>query len=65
MYPTTTTTNYFLSKLDYASSTLISSSYNMENKIDIGISLEKAYSKTGTSFAYLIGEYSFSTSGNS
>ena len=33
----------------------------MENKINIGISLEKAYSKVGTNFAYMIGEYEFST----
>jgi len=61
MYPTRTTTNYFISKFNYASSTLTSSSYNMENKINIGISLEKAYSKVGTNFAYMIGEYEFST----
>ena len=45
IYPTTTTTNYFITKLSYASFTLSTSSYNMDNKIDIGIILEKAYSK--------------------
>ncbi len=61
MYPTSTTTNYYISKFSYASSILSSSSYNMENKINIGISLEKAYSKVGSKFAYMIGEYQFST----
>ena len=57
MYPTTTTTNYFLSKLTYASSTFGSTSYNMNTKIDTGISLEKAYFKAGQSIAYMIGQY--------
>jgi hypothetical protein len=38
-YPTTTTTNYFLSMLTYASSTFATTSYNMNTKIDTGISL--------------------------
>ena len=57
MYPTTTTTNYFLSKLTYAPSTFGSTSYNMNTKIDTGISLEKAYFKAGSNIAYMIGQY--------
>ena len=29
----------------------------MDNKIDVGISLAKAYFKTGSNFAYIIGKY--------
>ena len=57
MYPTTTTTNYFLSKLTYASSKFDSTSYDMNTKIDIGITLEKAYFIAASKIAYMIGKY--------
>lgn len=50
-------TNYFLTQITLSSSTFSSSSYNMDSKIDVGISLEKAYFKSGTNFAYIFGKY--------
>jgi hypothetical protein len=34
-----------------------STSYDIETQIDVGISLEKAYSKAGSNIVYMIGKY--------
>ena len=59
MYPSTTSSNYFISLITISSdfSTFSSASYNMENKIDGGVGLEKAYPYKDSHFAYMIGEF--------
>ncbi len=62
IFPTTITTNYFLSLINNMDSTVSSRSYNMENKIDVGIRLEKTLFIAGKNVYYMIGEYQFSSS---
>ena len=57
IFPTFITRNYFLSFINNMDSTVISRSYNMENKIDVGISLEKTLFIAAKNIYYMIGEY--------
>lgn len=56
-YAAGSVTNYYVSRITLASLIFTSNSYNMNGKIDVGISLEKAFPITASKIVYMIGEY--------